>query len=260
MAEPSLAAAFDDLRGEVGDFLGYGFGVAKGDTTWTTAQERTINTRVKTGLRMVYYCGYDWSFLKPVATLTLLSGQRTIPLPDDFGGLEGQITVSVSGSSGFYPIPVVGDVRPKFALNSNLTGIPICAAIDPLKGTTASQGQRSQLYVFPQADKDYTLQLAYYLNPDALSGAFPYVYGGAQHAQTFLAACKAAAERDGDDIANGPQMQEFARLLEVSKNLDRRNKPQVLGYNADRSDGRDVEWNRRLTNTPSVTYSGISYP
>jgi hypothetical protein len=99
--------------------------------------------------------------------------------------------------------------------------------------------------VWPFADEDYTVEFTYYLIPDALSGAAPYAYGGAAHAETILASCKAAAERDLDDITDGPQMRNFRERLAASVAHDRRFKPQHLGYNADRSDRRGWRDGRR---------------
>src|SRR5438552_16657040 len=103
MAEPTLSLAIDDLRGEVGFFLGFGRGAPKGDATWTTQQLATIDSAVASGLRQFYFpppvegqaSSYDWSFLKPIVTLAVASQTRTTPLPDDFGGLEGRINLSL---------------------------------------------------------------------------------------------------------------------------------------------------------------------
>lgn len=258
MAESTLTAAFKDLTGDVGFFLGHGRGADNGETAWTTSEQAAVDRCVKGGLRNFYFCGYDWSFLRPVATLTLASGAQTLPLPDDFGGIEGQLTVSVSGSSGFFPIPVTGDVRRHYALNPSATGCPEMACIDPLKTTTGTQGQRFQLFVYPEADQAYTLEFGYYINPDYLNGAFPYAYGGPQHAETLLESCLAVAEKLLDD-AMSVHAFEFDKRLAVSMDIDRRQKPQKLGYNGDRSDGK--YWSDpRLTRETGVTFAGVLYP
>jgi hypothetical protein len=99
-----------------------------------------------------------------------------------------------------------------------------------------------QFHVWPLADATYTLTFPMTILPAALSGALPFAYGGAQHSQTLLQSCKAAAERDIDSI--GPQdpraihQPEFARMLQISMMLDRRTKPQSVGVMWDRSDLR----------------------
>lgn len=195
-----------------------------------------IAISVKGGQRLVYNCGHDWSFLKPVATLTLPAGASTLPLPDDYAAADGPIQIGVASSSSYYHSLVLGPWQPIYQMESRQpgqTGIPQYVCEQVTKGTTPTAGQRMVLHFFPAADQDYQLNFAYRLNVDATSGALPYLYGGSQHSELFLAACKAAAERDIDNIPaaapNAVHQQSFAALLEAAKMLDRRSKPHTVG-------------------------------
>lgn len=241
--ESTLSLQFNDLLGEVGINLGYGRGAAFGDPTWDTRQAASLDSIVRSGLRQFYYppIPYDWSFLRPAATAVFSQGNSTVRLPDDYGGLEGQITLSTTSSQPWrieWTNP--GVIQQQYAMFSSRTGPPMLAAELPLKGTTGVSGQRFELLLFPLADQNYTLQFTYYVNPDYLSGAFPYAYGGSQHAETILESCLAIAEQRLDDILDGPHSRKFQERLQASIAMDRKNKPQRLGYNADRSDRRDV--------------------
>lgn len=233
MAESTLNAAFNDLQGDVGSYLGYGRGAANGDRVWTDQQQRSITQCVRGGLRKFYFAGYDWSFLRPVLELTLAEDASTVDLPDDFGGIDGRISLGTGTSDQWFSVEQVneGTVRERFAMYPDQTGQPEMAAAQPLKGTTVQESNRQQLYVFPTADQEYTLRFASFILPDYLTGSRPYAYGGAQHAETLLSACKATAEIDLDDVKDGPQMQEFQRLLHISMDIDRRLKAQRFGYN-----------------------------
>lgn len=259
MPEPSLSAAFTTLKSDVGDWLGYG----RDEDDWDGEQAEDVEHAIKGGMRKLYYCGYDWSFLRPVASLTLLQGHSTVECPDDFGQPSGRIVVSVSGAtfSGELDFGPIGDVYSKFALAPDTTGAPICACVEPIKGTSLTDSQRWRVYVYPAADQDYTLQFPMTINPDYLSGAKPYAYGGPQHAETLLAACRATAELDFNNVAQGPQFVEFMRLLQASKDIDGRQKPTVLGYNRDMSTRRRGRyWDRRdLYGLTNVTFNGTSY-
>ena len=258
MSESTLTAAFDDLTGDVGFFLGWGRGANNGDTAWTTAQQAAIDRCVKGGLRNFYHCGYDWTFLRPIVSLALATGDRYVAVPDDFGGLEGPIAVSVSGSSGYGQVLVTGDAGRLYAQAPDMTGPPEAVSIETVKGTKTVRGQRWQLHVYPQADQAYTLEFQYYLNPDYLTGSMPYAYGGPQHAETLLESCLAVAEKILNDAATLHAM-EFEKRLSVSMDLDRRNKPQNFGYNADRSDwkhGRGWDRRNRLDQASPVTWFG----
>lgn len=262
--ESTLSLTLDDIEAEVGHFLGYGRGANFEETAWTPQQQRDIDSVIKSGLRQFYFpppidgapAGYDWSFLKPVASLTFASGDSTIPLPADFGGIEGQITMSAAASQISWPIDVVSDgfVRQKYAELPTSTGRPLVAAVQPLKETKPGRGQRFQLYLWPLADQAYTLRVAYYLTPDALTSHHPFPLGGMAHAETILQSCLSIAEQKLDD-AMMVHTAKFKERLIASVNLDRRLKPQKLGYNRDRSDDRYSDpSDRHWLNT--ITYNG----
>src|SRR5438128_10970846 len=103
--ESSLAAAFEDLQADIGFFLGFGRGNTApfSDSAWTTSQQASIDRCTKGGMRKFYFCGYDWSFLKPTASLNLPISTNTIQLPDDFGGFEGYITLFSTTSQVSWP-------------------------------------------------------------------------------------------------------------------------------------------------------------
>jgi hypothetical protein len=259
LSEPTLNAAFNTLQGDVGLFLGYGRGENNGEEKWDVYQQRDIDQCVKGGMRKFYYCGYQWSFLKPTSTVTLTSGEQYVDLPDDYGSSDGRIAVSTT-STGWSPMAFggPGPIHQAYTRSATQTGSPMFVCEEPVKGTTQDAGQRYRLRIYPIADQDYTFRFTYSLNPNYLSGTKPYAYGGPQHAETLLAACKATAEIDLDDVSEGPQFKEFMRLMEVSMRIDARNKPALLGYNGDRSDSR--EWwgpHRRHLNT--VTFAGVEY-
>jgi hypothetical protein len=120
--------------------------------------------------------------------------------------------------------------------------------------------QRQRDGFWPISDQTYTLTFAYYLNPDYLSGAFPFAYGGAQHAETLLESCLAIAEKILDDAAT-VHAAEFEKRLAVSMDLDRRTKPQNLGYNRDQSDQQDRYRHRQddQHGWSTVQVNGVTY-
>lgn len=273
MAESSLNMVWANYQAEVGSFLGWGKGAAYGDPAYTTDQQFKVDSIVASALRRFYFpmvpreqggsLHYDWSFLHPVANLDFPQSAQTIALPDDYGAAEGPLTVlTTTITSQPWRIQWVNEglVREKYAIAPEMQGPPMFAAVQVLKGTTATASNRAQLYLFPAADQTYTLQLSYFVNPDYLSTPFPYAYGGAQHAETILEACLAVAEERQDDQAQGtgPHARAFADRLLASVSMDRRNKPQRLGYNGDRSDTAERFWDRSNVHywAPAATYNG----
>jgi len=268
LSESTLSLSFNDLQAEVGSFLGWGSGPNPpyNDGAWTPFQQQRILSAVKSGLRNFFFPTppqggptYDWSFLRPVATLGLSSSAQTVQLPDDFGGFEGQITLLTTKGMLWHPIQLVneGQVRERYSFSPNVTGRPQVAALQPLKGTTATAGQRWQLFLYPQADQAYTLQFTYYLLCDFLDGGFPFPLGGMAHAETILESCLAVAEQRQDD-AQGVHTANFLTRLAASIAADRRNKAQTLGYNRDLSDGPRFGL-RRDHLQDRIMYKGVQY-
>ena len=75
MAESTLSGAYSDFRSEIADFLGYG----RDSSNWSTDQENSIKSCLKSGLRKFYHppvlpgerLAHEWSFLNPVTTLDI---------------------------------------------------------------------------------------------------------------------------------------------------------------------------------------------
>lgn len=263
--EPSLNLAYNSLMGEVGFFLGYGRGAQNGDVAWNNNQQKTIDSVVASGLRNFYYpmapngTTINWSFLKPTATFTLTVGDNTLPLPDDFGGIEGEITILGPNDTTWFPIQICneGQIRANFSAYPVITGRPLKAAVQPIKGTGAVQSQRFRLFYFPTADTAYNIQFQYYVNPDYLTGAFPYAYGGPPHAETLLESCLAVAEQRLDDMA-GVHSQKFQERLLASAIYDNKMKSQDLGYNGDNSDSIGYWWVRNHYDD-YIKFNGVLY-
>lgn len=258
MPESSLNIAYLELQKDIAFFLGW-------DTDPDTRPEReqiALDSFTKSGLRQFYFpppmdgqaTTYEWSFLRPVATLTLLSGEQSVALPDDFGVLDSNVTIFSTDAS--WPLKVFGEgyIRAAYLGIPDRTGRPEMVAVAPIKGTNINQSQRFSLLAYPIADQDYTLKLAYSILPEYLSGTHPYAYGGAAHAETILASCLAIAEQRGDDSMTVNTVK-FKERLAASIGFDRRLKPQQYGYNGDRSRNRLYSRFDRFDGM-TVTYNG----
>lgn len=250
MAESTLALTRDTLREITGDWMGYGRGETAGEETWTSQQERVIDEIVTSGQSFVLKTpaipgidkgGYDWTWLHPVGSVILASGASEIDAPDDFGGFEVGSTVTAAptdgGSVSGDGIRIISEskIRDALARSPDATGSPEVIGTYWLKNATIAGGQRQVIKVYPTADQEYRLTFQYYIQADAISGTRPYPLGGAQHRETYKAACLAAAEIYRDN-RKGPMWANFIDQLTGSIQIDRRNKSPNLGYNRDNSD------------------------
>jgi hypothetical protein len=265
VAESTLTLTMNDLYGEVGVFLGWGRGTYFGDPAWSTQQTNVLNSCVRSGLRQFYHppplpgekSSYYWSFLRPIGTFDFPVNHKLIQLPEDFGSPEGDITCLSSITQVTWPIQItgIGKILQNYQVTPTTVGRPLLAATTPIKGTTPTAGTRWQLWMYPITDQDYQIQMCYNINPEILTTANPYTLGGMQHSETFLESCLTIAEERMDD-APSTHKAKFMERLAASISTDRRLKPELVGYNRDRSDQTGA-WDRSLLHwLSSVTYNG----
>lgn len=263
MAESTLALSYEDLRKEVGFYLGW----QRDPDGWNTKQIESIESCVRSGLRQFYFppvlpgmaASHEWSFLRPSVALKVPSGSLEISLPDDFGFIDGPITYGGSDTAIPSTIPVTGggQILARRSENPSMTGRPIMAAVVPNREAMPTRGPRAKLAVWPIPGADYTFTFTYSVLPDALTDSRPYPYGGAAHAETILASCLSFAEQRLDNMM-GVQKGAFLERLAASVAFDRRLKPAVLGYNGDGSDGAPMT--RSDTHGfATVTVGGVTY-
>lgn len=269
MAESTLALKVQDIQAKLGTFAGWGRGAIFGDPAWSDSQQAILDDATASGLRRFYFpeplegeaTSHDWSFLVPTSSVVLAEGQGAVQLPDNYGGFDGMLTLlTTSQTTQRWRIEWrnEGFIRERYSVLPQQTGPPMFACPRPVKAPDLASGQRFELFVFPLADQDYTIQFQYFINPDCLNGSYPYAFGGAQHTETILESCLAIMEERLDD-ASAVHRMAFLTRLAASVAIDRRNKPQKIGKDRDRSDDwgslrQENHWN------PSVaSYNGQSF-
>jgi hypothetical protein len=271
VAESSLSLKFGDFMAYTGDYLGWGMGdtTPYSDVAWGARKTADLTKMVSSGVRMFYYPpilpgerkAHSWSFLDiNSVTLTLAAAASTITLPDDFLSIAGPIGL-ITADGGPWPGDIKvrpgRDILSMFEGQPDRTGWPLAVAVEPIKDTALTTGQRFQLRVFPAADVLYTFNIRYKIAPDAITALKPYIYGGVQHSETVLAACMAAAEiyRDNLKPGEGARYAWFMSRLASSVSLDRDLSPELIGRNRDRSD--DDMGRVRARGNGIVTVNGV---
>lgn len=244
MAEPTLNKNRADYRAMIGGYLGWGRDPAE----WDEEQVIEVDDNLESAQRKFYFHAqlrpddpvHVWTFLKPVGRVTLTAGTATVPLPDDFGGFEGRATLSLTGtSSGYWPMEQQHEEQLRAAYSACPTagGRPLVYAESQVKGTYPDGSEGHLLYVYPLPDQDYVVSVPYRILPDAVTAARPFPYGGAAHAETMKAACRAQAELYLDKEA-GTENRNYMMCLAASISTDRLHQPKTLGLNRDMSDWR----------------------
>lgn len=161
---------------------------------------------------------HEWSFLKPTQSLALSDADYDYDLPDDYGQSSGVWTHSSFAGPPMREIPEP-QLMAMRATDAQ-SGVPKYVALRP-KTSTGADGQRFEALFYPTPDASYTVQNRYTVNPNALTPAAPYPYGGLRHADTIRSAVLAAWELDSEDM-RAEREQRFVERLEASIRLDQK--------------------------------------
>lgn len=173
-------------------------------------------------------------------------------LPDDFGGIEGEMTFAVV--TQFPPIKEVGEGQIRAARQETTNrNRPIFVAVRP-KESDGTGGQRYEAMFAPIPGATvYVLTYRKRILVDALTSGNPHPYGGMAHSETILASCLAAAELLEDK--KGVHWDTFMERLTASIDEDKQaHSRSFYGYNRDLSD----EVVGRRIDRVSVTYNDES--
>jgi hypothetical protein len=237
--DPSLGLTRGYLKRLAGNQLEYGPNPA----SWTHRQEQEINTALNTGLRKFYSpmvlpgerTPYEWSFLRPIAQLTLVEDQYRYDLPADFSMLLGPFLYAPGQNTLYQPIVIVGEhqVRQRLARDET-SNRPTMAAI-VAKTPDAGTGTRWEVLFNCGADDEYVLSFRYQCDPHQVAADETLPYGGVPHSQTLIEAVLSVCEEQAGK--RGIHSQLFIEQLVRSIGHDRRTaSPDTLGYNSDCSD------------------------
>lgn len=262
MAESTLSLTNNEYRVATARHLGYGT-----DYDALAATEKSaIDDCIERALRVFYFStlgpngnAYQWTFLRPIATLTTVADTAEYELPSECGGIEGSLTfVTTTGS--YCSVPLVGEyrIRERRQTVVNQTGIPQMAAVRP-KAHSGTKGQRYEVVFWPTPDAAYEFEYRMIAYPNAITPESPWPYGGAVHSQTLLQGCIAQAELSKDGTL-GVQTAAYEKLLAASVSADSQlQRPEYLGYNGDRSDLMGRDGSRLQRPSFQVTYNGTLY-
>lgn len=198
-----------------------------------------------------------WTEATETAASYTLRHDGNYDLPDDFGGVEGDLVQAEGSNRSDIRIIGEGKIRSLRAGTTSRTD-PQFAALRPKKQTTTTNGQRFEIMFFPVPAVARTLSYKMLVLPEALTALVTHPYGGAMHGDTILASCLAVAESQEDE-KRGVKWQEFLERLAASVQIDKKmTSANFFGYNRDNSDAvhRDGNGNGRHRRDVIVTYNG----
>jgi len=238
MAESSLSIDYVALLKAVALFLD----MSTDSDDWTDEQEELLDTIVQDGYRLFLYppaveglpaqfIGYEWSFLKPVTTITTTADDEDQDLPDDFGRLVSAGFTFASGTNAPFESVLAdvgeGYIRERRVLTTS-SGRPKFAAIRTKAGAGAT-GQRKEVLWHPTPDAAYVLAYRYEAYTGSLDETNKYPLGGMKHAALVKLACLATAEEQLNDLSTHHQRDAFARALVAGIERDKHEGAKFFG-------------------------------
>jgi hypothetical protein len=210
----NLRLTYSDIYTRISNFLGLTEpGTAPTGTNLTTCKDICVR-----GLRQFLYpidarTGeyWEWSFLRPLHTMTLRDGKWQYQLPEDFSSIITHPTYSEDDN-----FKQMARTTPDNIMNLMAAGevdyAPYYYAIvtsdyDP------EIGECDEIWFYPKPDSKYNVQFFYKSDPTKVENAGEFLPGGVKSTEAILENCFAVAESQEDDII-GIHMQLAQKLTQ----------------------------------------------
>lgn len=239
MTLSTLTLEYEDFQRETAVLLGW----SRDPDTWNNTQLQDFEDIDRRAARLFYFPAesgedaptYEWTFLRTNGTITLVAGNSSYALADDFGGTILDYSTSYAASSGRRKLRKVSESEIRSAQSmSPKTDWPSYYAVAPAAHSYLT-GQLWNMTVYPTpgtAQATAVITFRYVFVPNQLSAINKYPVGGAQYGEVLLAAYLAAAEQKMDDDPNGPLTQRFTTMLASAMRNDKQQKANDRGGKA----------------------------
>jgi hypothetical protein len=210
----NLRLTYSDIYTRISNFLGLTTtGTAPTDTDLTTCKD--ICQR---GLRQFLYpidmhTGdyWEWSFLRPLHTMSLLDGKWRYQLPEDFSSIITDPTYSADDN-----FKQMAKTTPDNIMNLMAAGVVdyapyyysiVTSTYDP------EIGEFEEIWFYPKPDSSYRVQFYYKSDPTKATDADEFLPGGVKSTEAILENCFAVAESQEDEVL-GIHMQLAGKLTQ----------------------------------------------
>jgi len=163
----NLGLTREELRGEVGRFLGYG----RDYGSYNDYQKDDVDSWIRRGLRQFYSPppipgatkSHEWNFLRPTSTLATVVSTASYTLPIEVGGLVGDLVFASEQAKPSVEVLNYQRFLEAKITNPTRTGRPIYATATPTQTTDVSPAAPMSwtLELWPVPDKVYSLTYRY---------------------------------------------------------------------------------------------------
>ena len=217
-ASSSLKITYDELRREIGRFLGY----SRTPTDWDSTESSDVSDIIRGGLRSFYFpseVSHRWTFLCPTVTLGISAGSRAYNLPADFIQMASPVTYSANDKKGILS-QVDSDELRACESSASLTDTPRYFAIQ----ARSQSADAYEILMYPTPNEALTLKYSYEQLPADIGSSNQYHLGSAAHSELLLASCLMVADKmlnkESLDPSGGLYMARYVSLLKSSIDID----------------------------------------
>lgn len=233
---PNLAVDRTTLLRELGRQQGW----SRDPGDWDDRQQADGDDILRRALTQVYYpsplegerTSHTWACLRPITIIQTETGKGDADLPDDFGGMTGDIQYVNNESSRIVKV-TPAEILEMRRQADDTTGYPRYYAITPQR-SEGTRPQRWTLMLHPIPQDNYELKVEYKSDPLNIGDSFPYPLGGQMMADALVASVICVAEEVLSDVHQGPAYATFLQKLRTAIYQDRQeNFTGNLGYNGD---------------------------
>lgn len=231
---------------------------------------------INSGLADMRLSNDSWSWMTPTITVDF----GTTAGPNNIRGDISRVRLPGYCNSGFIEEPrvvesesqitrpieikTVGEIESLLAADTTRTGYPVAIAIVPERATNSGDQLTTSMVVWPKPDRSYKVIATVRITPriqfTSLGEALPI---GVEHAETvkWASAYKLQCE---SPRSTGPDKEsaraEYARLLGLSINLDKRLRPANMGaIDVDRGERWTGRWSDGNPTSVRVMLDGGGY-
>ena len=171
---------------------------------------------------------HEWSWLRPVWTMSTSDGQRRYTLPVDFERFIGDLNFEPNEGQ-YHPIGYFPAGKLQNMATIDTTGVPVAYSLEPLPTENTTE-QRWQLVLEPTPNAAYKLIGQYLVGVRELSADNPYPPGGPQMAEVYVAAARWASQNLIDNEPTGTEYTNLMNCIMAAISRDYGRLPTNLGY------------------------------
>jgi hypothetical protein len=224
------------------DYLGWTRNGEGDGLEWSSIEKHRLDDIIESGYLQLLYppilpnetTAHRWSFLRPTETFHTVASDYLYDMPSTFGAPVGDMHYDEDEDVSRVIRQVSPGLIDRQRSVNDAEGRPSMFALRP-KSVDQSLPQVTECMLYPTPDDAYGIVYHFDVRVEPLSDTNLYPLGGQAISEALLQSCRDIAAQRYRDEPGSREHDLFIQRLQASVEFDRRNSPEVLGYNRDGS-------------------------